>query len=159
MPDHPGHQFSWDTARINYYVKTNTNGGTAQYGDQLNDKNLLTVQLSDFTAVDYRANDETMINELIGLNPNTVGTCGASGGVCVTDPFAYAVNKNNPASGVCYASGNAIPGYTGTVPAAGTPISCFSPYAQTFGLAQANGGAPLPTTGVVRHGRMRMVGG
>jgi hypothetical protein len=129
---------------FNYYVKTNTNGGSMQYGDQLNDKNLLTVQLSDFAAVDYRANDETMINELVGLNPNTVGTCGNSGGVCATDPFAYVVNKNNPASGVCYASGNAIPGYPGTVPAAGTPISCFSPYAQTFGLAQANAGAALP---------------
>ena len=128
----------------NYYVKTNTNGGSAQYGDQLNDKNLLTVQLSDFTAVDYRANDETMINEIVGLNPNTFGTCGASGGVCATDPFAYAVNAKNPASGVCYASGNAIPGYPGTVPVAGTPISCFSPYAQTFGLAEANAGAPLP---------------
>jgi Carboxypeptidase regulatory-like domain/TonB-dependent Receptor Plug Domain len=129
----------------NYYVKTNTNGGSAQFGDQLNDKNLLTVQLADFAAVDYRANDETMINEIVGLNPNTFGTCGASGGVCATDPFAYVVNKNNPASGVCYASGNAIPGYPGVVPAAGTPISCFSPYAQTFGLAQANAGAALPT--------------
>jgi hypothetical protein len=130
---------------FNYYVKTNTNGGSAQYGDQVNDKNLLTVQLSDFTAIDYRANDETMINELIGLNPNTAGTCGASGGVCVTDPFAYVVSKANPASGICYASGNAIPGYPGKVPAAGTPISCFSPYAQTFGLAEANAGDALPT--------------
>jgi hypothetical protein len=105
----------------NYYVKTNTNGGTMQYGDQLNDKNLLTVQLSDNQAIDYRANDETMINELVGLNPQT----GA-------DSFAYLVNKNNPAAGVCYN-------------AAGTAVSCFSGNALAFGLAAANAGAALPT--------------
>jgi len=105
----------------NYYVKTNTNGGSAQFGDQLNDKNLLTVQLSDFTAIDYRANDDTMINELVGLNPGT----GA-------DSFAYAVNKNNPAAGVCYN-------------AAGSPVSCFSANALAFGLAAANAGTALPT--------------
>jgi hypothetical protein len=105
---------------LNYYVKTNTNGGSAQYGDQLNDKNLLTVQLSDFGAIDYRANDETMINELVGLNPNT----GA-------DSFAYLVNKNNPAAGVCYN-------------AAGTAVSCYSANALAFGLAAANAGAALP---------------
>ncbi|HXW76433.1 MAG TPA: carboxypeptidase regulatory-like domain-containing protein, partial [Candidatus Eremiobacteraceae bacterium] len=76
----------------NYYVKTNTNGGSAQFGDQINDKNLLTAQISDSIAVDYRANDETMINELVGLNPNTFATCANSGGACATDPFAYLVN-------------------------------------------------------------------
>ena len=105
---------------FNYYVKTNTNGGSAQFGDQLNDKNLLTVQLSDFAAVDYRANDETMINELVGLNPGT----GA-------DSFAYAVNSKNPAAGVCYN-------------AAGAAVSCFSANALAFGLAAANAGTALP---------------
>src|SRR5579872_5966140 len=118
---------------FNYYVKTNTNGGSMQYGDQLNDKNLLTVQLSDFTAIDYRANDDTMINELVGLNPNT----GA-------DSFAYAVNAKNPAAGVCYSTGTTGLNGGTSPPPVGTPISCFSQYAQQFGLAQANAGAALP---------------
>ncbi len=105
---------------FNYYVKTNTNGGSMQYGDQLNDKNLLTVQLSDFAAIDYRANDETMINELVGLNPNT----GA-------DSFAYAVNAKNPSAGICYN-------------AAGAAVSCYSANALALGLAAAHAGAPLP---------------
>ena len=98
---------------LNYYVKTNTNGGSAQYGNQLNDKNLLTVQLSDFAAVDYRANDDTMINQLEGLSN-----------------FAYAVNSKNPSAGVCYN-------------AAGAPVSCFSPNALAFTLADAAAGNPV----------------
>jgi hypothetical protein len=118
---------------LNYFVKTNTNGGSMQYGDQLNDKNLLTVQLSDFAAIDYRANDDTMINELVGLNANT--------GV---DAFAYAVNAKSPASGVCYASGGTGVNGGTAGPPAGTPISCFSQYATQLGLANANAGAALP---------------
>jgi len=106
---------------FNYYVATNTNGGTATYGNQINDKNLLTINLSDFAAVDYRANDETMIDELIGLNKNTG-----------SDAFAYAVNSKNPASGVCYT-------------ATGAAVSCYSGNALNFGLAQAFTGTALPT--------------
>jgi len=129
----------------NYYVQTNTNGGSATYGNQINDKNLLTATLSDFGAVDYRANDETMINEFVSLNRNSSGTCGATG-ACASDPFAYAVNANNPTSGMCFSNGITITGYTvGAPPAFGSPVSCYSPYALTYGLAQANAGAPLPT--------------
>ncbi len=98
---------------FNYYVKTNTNGGSMQYGDQLNDKNLLTVQLSDFAAVDYRSNDDTMINQF-GLVNN----------------FAYAVNSKNPSAGVCYTAG-------------GTAVSCFSPNALAFTLHDAAAGNPV----------------
>jgi Carboxypeptidase regulatory-like domain/TonB-dependent Receptor Plug Domain len=118
----------------NYYVRTSTTGGSASYGNQINDKNLLTATLSDFGAIDYRANDDTMINELIGLNYNT----GA-------DAFAYAVNANNPTAGVCYSSGTTgVDGGT-TPPKFGAPVSCYSEYALQFGLAAANSGAALPT--------------
>jgi hypothetical protein len=99
---------------LNYYVKTNTNGGSMQYGDQINDKNLITAQVSDFAAIDYRANDETMINQLVGLNN-----------------FAYAVNSKNPSAGICYN-------------AAGGPVSCYSANAEAFTLAGAAAGNPLP---------------
>ncbi len=104
----------------NYYVRTSTTGGSASYGNQINDKNLLTATISDFGAIDYRANDDTMINEFVGLNRNT----GA-------DSFAYAVNANNPTAGVCYT-------------AAGAAVSCYSANALSFGLAAANAGTALP---------------
>ncbi len=110
----------------NYYVQTTTNGGSATYGNQINDKNLLTATLSDFGATDYRANDETMINEFVGLNANT----GA-------DSFAYLVNAANPTAGVCYAPP--------TSPGPGIPVSCYSANAAAFGLMAANTGQPLPS--------------
>jgi Carboxypeptidase regulatory-like domain len=70
----------------NYYVATWTAGGDAEFGDQINDHNLITVDLSDSAATDYRSNDETMINQFIFNN------------------FAYAVNAHNPQNGVCYTS-------------------------------------------------------
>jgi len=104
----------------NYYVQTNTTGGSASYGNQINDKNLLTATLSYTGASDYRSNDETMINEFVGLNRNTGN-----------DSFAYAVNASNPAAGVCYTS-------------TGTPVSCYSANALAFGLGDAAAGNPLP---------------
>jgi hypothetical protein len=98
---------------LNYYVQTTTSGVSTQYANQINDKNLLNVEISDFWAADYRANDDTMINQLVGLNPNTG-----------LDSFLYLVNANHPTSGVCYNS-------------AGAAVSCFSGDALTVGLCQA----------------------
>jgi hypothetical protein len=113
---------------LNYYVQTMTNGVSASYASQINDKNLMNFEISDTFANDYRSNDETMINELVGLNHNT----GA-------DSFLYAVNSTNPHSGVCYSVGPS-PNQP-LAPAAGTPISCYSPYAATIGLGAAGNGA------------------
>jgi hypothetical protein len=99
----------------NYYVSNHINGANLEYGNQLNDKNLLTVDLSDRFSIDYRANDLTMINQLVGLHK-----------------FAYVVNANNPTAGICYN-------------ASGQPVSCFSANALAFTLAAAASGAPLPT--------------
>jgi hypothetical protein len=105
---------------LNYYVQTTTNGVSTSYASQINDKNLINVEVSDSFAHDYRANDDTMINELEGLNRNT----GA-------DSFLYLVNKNAPTSGVCYTPG-------------GAAVSCYSNNAGTVGLAAAaNGTASL----------------
>jgi hypothetical protein len=99
----------------NYYVQSYATGGAAEFGDQLNDKNLLTINLSDTAEKEYRSNDETMISGLInGANH-----------------FAYVVNANNPNAGVCYNS-------------AGAAVSCYDPTAENFTLAAANAGAPLP---------------
>jgi hypothetical protein len=103
---------------LNYYVRSTTNGGSAEFGDQINDKNLLTVDLSDSFANEYRANDTTMIN---------------GGG-----PFAYVVNANNPQNGVCYNSG-------GAAQSCFNPASSANPTgAENFTLADANSGATLP---------------
>ncbi len=114
----------------NYYVQTTTNGVSASFASQINDKNLINLEVGDTFARDYRSNDDTMINELEGLNRNT----GA-------DSFLYAVDAGAPRAGVCYSVGPAaIPG----APAAGTAISCYSKYAATVGLgAAASGGATL----------------
>ncbi|HEY5095465.1 MAG TPA: TonB-dependent receptor [Candidatus Eremiobacteraceae bacterium] len=105
---------------LNYYVQTMTNGASASYASQINDKNLINVEVSDTFANDYRANDDTMISELVGLNRVT----GA-------DSFLYAVNANAPHSGVCYTS-------------EGSPVSCYSGNAVNVGLANAATGAALP---------------
>jgi Carboxypeptidase regulatory-like domain/TonB-dependent Receptor Plug Domain len=97
---------------LNYYVSTNTNGATATYGNQINDKNLLTVDLSDYLAVDYRANDDTMINQLEGL-----------------DNYAYVVNANNPTAGICYNT-------------AGKSVSCYSANAEAYTLANSLANVP-----------------
>jgi hypothetical protein len=112
---------------LNYYVQTTTNGVSASYASQINDKNLINIEVGDTFARDYRANDTTMYNELLGLNHNT----GA-------DSFLYAVNSTNPKSGVCYSIG---PTPTNPqFPAAGTPVSCYSPAAAVVGLAAAGMG-------------------
>jgi hypothetical protein len=100
---------------FNYYVASWTNGGSLEFGDQLNDKNLLTFDLSDSQATEYRANDETMISGLLHY----------------ANHFAYVVNKNNPNAGICY-------------DASGNPVSCYASTALSFTLAAANAGAPLP---------------
>jgi hypothetical protein len=106
---------------VNYYVQTMTNGVSASYASQINDKNLINIEVGDTFAHDYRSNDETMANELLGLNHNT----GA-------DSFLYAVNANAPTSGVCYN-------------AAGAAVSCYSANAVNVGLANAATGGTLPT--------------
>ncbi|HEY5094111.1 MAG TPA: TonB-dependent receptor, partial [Candidatus Eremiobacteraceae bacterium] len=102
---------------LNYYVQTMTNGVSASYANQINDKNLINLEVGDTFANDYRANDDTMINELVGINRNT----GA-------DSFLYAVNKNAPRSGICYTP-------------AGEAVSCYSGNAATVGLSDAANGA------------------
>jgi len=116
---------------LNYYVQTTTAGVSTQYANQINDKNLINLEVSDFWANDYRANDTTMYNQLGGLNHNTG-----------SDAFAYAVSATNPTNGVCYT-------------AAGAAISCYDGTADTLGLCdaatQGNGscifqyGGPLPS--------------
>ena len=106
---------------LNYYVRQNQQGGSLSYGDQINDKNLITFDLNDIAGIDYRANDVTMINQLEGLSN-----------------FAYATSSANPTAGICYSNGSA------GAPPAGTAISCHSAFAQTFTLGQALAGAPLP---------------
>ncbi len=109
---------------LNYYVQTNTAGVSTQYANQINDKNLINVEVSDFWATDYRANDTTMYNEFGGLNHNTH-----------SDAFAYAVSSSAPTAGICYANGAA------GGPPAGTPVSCYSQFAQVIGLNDAGTGA------------------
>ncbi|HYK53692.1 MAG TPA: TonB-dependent receptor, partial [Candidatus Eremiobacteraceae bacterium] len=109
---------------LNYFVSTYTSGVSTQYANQINDKNLLNLEVSDFWATDYRANDDTMINELEGLNHNTG-----------LDSFLYLVNSKNPTNGVCYTS-------------AGVAVSCYSGNAATVGLCQAGtGGNGVPELG------------
>ncbi|HLJ83584.1 MAG TPA: TonB-dependent receptor, partial [Candidatus Eremiobacteraceae bacterium] len=105
---------------LNYFVRTTTNGFSASFASQLNDKNLINIEVGDTFAHDYRANDDTMISELVGLNHNT----GA-------DSFLYAVNATHPSAGICYNP-------------AGTAVSCYSGNAVTVGLANAATGAALP---------------
>ncbi|HLJ84404.1 MAG TPA: TonB-dependent receptor, partial [Candidatus Eremiobacteraceae bacterium] len=79
---------------LNYYVQTTTNGVSASYASQINDKNLINVEVGDTYAHDYRANDTTMVN----------------GG---NRPFLWAVNSSAPTSGVCYtAAGLAVSCYS-----------------------------------------------
>ncbi len=67
---------------LNYYVETWTSGVSGQYANQINDKNLINFEVSDFWARDYRANDTTMVNG--------------------NRPFAWIVNTSAPTSGICY---------------------------------------------------------
>jgi hypothetical protein len=97
---------------LNYYVQTTTNGASASYASQINDKNLLNVEVSDTFAHDYRANDTTMVN----------------GG---NRPFLWAVNASSPTSGTCYVTVQVHP----TDPAVGTPVSCYSQFAGKVTLA------------------------
>ena len=116
---------------LNYYVSTYTSGVSTQYANQINDKNLINLELSDFWATDYRANDDTMINQLVGLNRGT--------GV---DSFLYLVDAKHPTNGVCYTP-------------TGTPVSCYgadpntgAPLAAQVGLCQAGtGGSGVPELG------------
>ncbi|HYK54286.1 MAG TPA: TonB-dependent receptor [Candidatus Eremiobacteraceae bacterium] len=100
---------------LNYYVETWTSGASAQYANQINDKNLINFEVSDFWATDYRANDTTMVNDatLFGAPDR---------------PFAYLVSSKNPLAGVCYDSG-------------GNPQSCYSGAEATIGLNAAGTGA------------------
>ena len=91
---------------LNYYVQTTTNGVSASYASQINDKNLINVEVSDSYAHDYRANDTTMVN---GANR----------------PFLWAVNASSPTSGTCYVTVQVHP----TDPPVGTPVNCYSPFA------------------------------
>jgi hypothetical protein len=104
---------------LNYYVQTTTSGVSTQYANQINDKNLINLEVSDFWANDYRANDDTMLNQF-GLVNN----------------FAYAVDSAHPTNGVCYSSGVGL-----GAPSAGTPVSCYSGYAQAITLGAAAGGS------------------
>jgi Carboxypeptidase regulatory-like domain len=106
----------------NYFVRTLTNGGSMEYGDQINDKNLISIALSDSTATDYRDNNYTPFGQLL------LGTGSPYG----PNNFAYVVNAKNPQDGICYN-------------AAGTAISCYSTNALAFSLPSAAAGAPLPT--------------
>jgi hypothetical protein len=100
---------------LNYYVQTTTNGVSASYASQINDKNLINIEVGDTFAHDYRANDTTMYNDLVLFG-------------APDKPFLWAVNSSNPTNGVCYTP-------------AGAPVSCYSSNAATVGLAAANGGS------------------
>ncbi|HEY7980377.1 MAG TPA: TonB-dependent receptor [Candidatus Eremiobacteraceae bacterium] len=105
---------------LNYYVQTTTNGVSASYASQINDKNLVNVEISDQSAHDYRANDATMVN-----GGNT--------------PFLYAVNASSPTSGTCYTQHDiTLP--NNTLLPAGSPVNCYSQNAGTVGLGAAGGG-------------------
>ncbi|HEY7993394.1 MAG TPA: TonB-dependent receptor [Candidatus Eremiobacteraceae bacterium] len=106
----------------NYFVDTYTSGVSTQYANQINDKNLINLEVSDFWATDYRANDETFLNEFVGINRGTHA-----------DSFLYAVDAKHPRNGVCYEPN-------------GTPVSCYAadpntgaPLADQLGLCQAIG--------------------
>ncbi|HYK52063.1 MAG TPA: TonB-dependent receptor, partial [Candidatus Eremiobacteraceae bacterium] len=108
----------------NYYVDSYTSGVSSQYANQINDKNLINVELSDFWASDYRSNDTTFLNDIGSY----------LGGA--DRPFAYLVNSNAPTSGVCY-------------DASGNPQSCYSGLEDTIGLNAAGTGTAnmtLPST-------------
>ena len=102
---------------LNYYVQTTTNGVSASYASQINDKNLINVEVGDTFARDYRANDTTMVN----------------GG---NRAFLWAVNSSSPTSGVCYVTVQKLP----TDPAVGTPVNCYSKFAGTVRLGAAGAG-------------------
>ncbi|HET9342508.1 MAG TPA: carboxypeptidase regulatory-like domain-containing protein [Candidatus Eremiobacteraceae bacterium] len=109
---------------LNYYVDTYTSGVSGQYANQINDKNLINLEVSDFWAQDYRANDTTMLNDL----GNYFGG--------PDRPFAYLVNSKAPTSGICYDG-------------SGNPQSCYSGLEGTIGLNAAGTGAAnltLPAT-------------
>ena len=102
---------------LNYYVQTTTSGVSTQYANQINDKNLINLEVSDFWATDYRANDTSMYNQVAGsLNANTH-----------LDSFLYLVNAKNPTNGVCYST-------------TGVAVSCYSINADTVSLCQAGTG-------------------
>jgi hypothetical protein len=108
---------------LNYYVQTTTNGVSASYASQINDKNLINVEVGDTYAHDYRANDTTMVN----------------GG---NRPFLWAVNSSAPTSGVCYVTQVIAGG-----PAVGSPVSCYSRYAGKVTLGNVTDPAlTLPAT-------------
>ena len=100
---------------LNYYVQTTTNGFSGSYANQINDKNLINVEVSDSFAHDYRANDTTMVN----------------GG---NRPFLWAVNASSPTSGTCYVTVQKLP----TDPAVGTAVNCYSPFAGKVTLGGIN---------------------
>ncbi|HKW44419.1 MAG TPA: TonB-dependent receptor [Candidatus Eremiobacteraceae bacterium] len=100
---------------FNYYVQTTTNGVSASYANQINDKHLINVEIGDTFAHDYRANDTTMVNG--------------------NRPFLWAVDSSAPTSGICYVTVAQTGG-----PAVGTPVSCYSHYAGTVRLGTALGG-------------------
>ena len=99
---------------FNQYVESHANGLGARFVDQLGDKNLVSIDASDSWYTEYEADDETMLNELFGLNPNLR-----------SDSFLYAVDSKHPTNGVCYTN-------------AGSPVSCFSANAEQVGLCQAS---------------------
>ena len=92
---------------LNYYVQTTTNGVSASYANQINDKNLINVEVSDSFAHDYRANDTTMVN----------------GG---NRPFLWAVNASSPTSAPATYDRRAACG----------PCSCYSRNAATVTLGE-----------------------
>ena len=103
---------------LNYYVETWTSGVSGQYANQINDKNLINFEVSDFWATDYRANDTTMANG--------------------NRPFAWIVNSNAPTSGICYdLSGNPISCHANG--------QYGGPVVPTLNIASIGLGAPLPT--------------
>jgi hypothetical protein len=75
-----------------YELNNHTHGFSATFGDQLNDKHLLSVQAALMSAVDLRVNNKTVSNRSF--------------------PIAYLVSAANPTNGVCYdGSGNAVSCY------------------------------------------------
>ena len=103
-----------------YELSAHTRGFSANFSDQINEKNLLSVQGSYTTATAIRDNNEQMLNAFIG------------------GPQLVVVNAADPYSGYCYGA------------AGGSPVSCnpSAGVSQSATLSQIATGAvgALPTS-------------
>lgn len=99
-----------------YELSTHSRGLSASFGDQLNAQNLLGASVAYVTATTLRDN-----NGQFNVGART--------------PFAWLVNRNNPAAGVCYA---VVPPTSSNPQMTTVATNCFG--------GTASGSSPAPTT-------------